>query len=215
MIYNILSLGLIKGVIIFVCVIAGVSFHEFSHALVAHLRGDDTAKYEGRLTVNPIAHFEPFGFLMMLFTNFGWGKPVPINPNNLENPSTDNLLIAIAGPISNLILATIGSVIYRITSNYSFSSTTTDIIVFFLLSFVGINVGLAVFNLLPFPPLDGSNIYRPFLPYTWQYRLSTSTFEYMFILIIVAFVPIINGQSIISFIITPVIQFVTSILIGQ
>lgn len=137
-------------------------FHEYSHAWVAHKLGDDTAAYQGRLTLNPLAHLDPIGSLMILFVGFGWAKPVPVNPAFLRNPRTDMMKIAFAGPASNLILAFIGGLLFRFLSSgmLEFSSPTIRMM---LLMFTQINIALAVFNMIPIPPLDGSQIFNGIL----------------------------------------------------
>ena len=127
-------------------------FHEFSHAWVANKLGDPTARYSGRLTLNPLAHLDPFGSLMILFVGFGWAKPVPVDSRYLANPRVDMMKIAFAGPAANLLLAFVGGTIIR-TGLFSGSITLM------LLLFTQINIMLAVFNMIPIPPLDGSQIF--------------------------------------------------------
>jgi len=127
-------------------------FHEFSHAWVANQLGDPTAKYAGRLTLNPLAHLDIFGSLMILFVGFGWAKPVPVDSRYLGNPRIDMMKIAFAGPASNLLLALISGTIIRATG-YMGSLTTM------LVMFTQINIMLAVFNMIPIPPLVGSQIF--------------------------------------------------------
>ena len=131
-------------------------FHEFSHAWVANQLGDPTAKYAGRLTLNPLAHLDIFGSLMILFVGFGWAKPVPVDSRHLGNPRTDMMKIAFAGPASNLILALISGTIIRATG-YMGAFTTM------LVMFTQINIMLAVFNMIPISPLDGSQIFSGFM----------------------------------------------------
>ena len=128
-------------------------FHEFSHAWVANKLGDPTARYSGRLTLNPLAHLDPFGSLMILFVGFGWAKPVPVDSRYLANPRVDMMKIAFAGPAANLLLAFVGGTIIR-TGLVSGSIT-----LMILLRFTQINIMLAVFNMIPIPPLDGSQIF--------------------------------------------------------
>lgn len=149
-----------------------LSIHEFSHALAAYKLGDNTAKYMGRLSINPIKHLDPAGALCMIFFRFGWAKPVPIDPRNFKNPKRDFALSALAGPLSNLIFAFFSSFIYLLAyallkdiyfSNdflYHIAQNTLD----FLYVFHKINVGLAIFNMIPIPPLDGSKILNAVLP---------------------------------------------------
>jgi len=127
-------------------------FHEFSHGWVANKLGDPTAKNQGRLTLNPIAHLDPFGSMMILFVGFGWAKPVPVDSRYLANPRKDMMKIAFAGPASNLFLALIGGILIRFVG-YTGSLTSM------LILFTQINISLAVFNMIPIPPLDGSQIF--------------------------------------------------------
>ena len=127
-------------------------FHEFSHGWVANKLGDPTAKYSGRLTLNPMAHLDLFGSLMILFVGFGWATPVPVDSRYLANPRTDMMKIAFAGPASNLLLAFIAGSLIRLTGNMGVLSSM-------LIMFVQINIMLAVFNMIPIPPLDGSQIF--------------------------------------------------------
>ena len=127
-------------------------FHEFSHGWVANKLGDPTAKYSGRLTLNPIAHLDMMGSLMILFVGFGWAKPVPVDSRYLANPRTDMMKIAFAGPSSILLLAFIAGTFIRFTGNLGPLSSM-------LMMFTQINIMLAVFNMIPIPPLDGSQIF--------------------------------------------------------
>ena len=132
-------------------------FHEFSHGYIAYRLGDHTAKRNGRLTLNPLAHLDPVGSLMILFVGFGWAKPVPVNPINFANPRIDMMKVAFAGPASNLVLAFIAGLINRYASyNDFFNSVILEHTLFF---FIFINIALAVFNMLPVAPLDGSQIF--------------------------------------------------------
>ena len=133
--------------------------HELSHGLAALKLGDTTARDQGRLTLNPIKHIDVVGFLMMVVFGFGWAKPVPVDMRNLRNPKRDMAIVALAGPVSNLLLAVvfaiIGGVVLAIpVSNYTFHSIVIDV-VFRIMS---MSIGLAIFNMIPLPPLDGSKI---------------------------------------------------------
>ena len=131
-------------------------FHEFSHAWVANKLGDPTARYAGRLTLNPMAHLDPIGGLMILFVGFGWAKPVPVDIRYLRNPRVDMMKIAFAGPASNLLLAFIGGTILRL----GFAHGTVAMMI---MLFTQINIMLAVFNMIPIAPLDGSQIFSGLL----------------------------------------------------
>ena len=131
-------------------------FHEFSHAWVANKLGDPTARYAGRLTLNPMAHLDPIGGLMILFVGFGWAKPVPVDIRYLHNPRVDMMKIAFAGPASNLLLAFIAGTILRL----GFVHGTVAMMI---MLFTQINIMLAVFNMIPIAPLDGSQIFSGLL----------------------------------------------------
>jgi Zn-dependent protease len=127
-------------------------FHEYSHAWMANRLGDPTAKYQGRLTLNPAAHLDIFGSLMILFVGFGWAKPVPVDDRYLKNPRVDMMKIAFAGPAANLLLGFVSGMLIRILGNQGALTAV-------LMLFTQINIMLAVFNLIPIPPLDGSRIF--------------------------------------------------------
>lgn len=134
-----------------------LTVHEFAHAIVGKWRGDDTAEKFGRLSLNPLSHIDPLGFLMMVTIGFGWAKPVPFDPQNLRSPLKDGLLIALAGPISNLIMAAIAAGLFRIFLETGAVAMDTMLGAFLLLS-VLVNLLLFVFNLIPVHPLDGSKL---------------------------------------------------------
>jgi len=142
-------------------IIIGLSFHEFAHAMVATLCGDDTPRLQGRVTVNPIAHVDPVGIVMLLFVGFGWGRPVEINPNNFKKPRRDHLLVSLAGVTVNLILAFVFTglwvLLVQTATDFMFSDFGT-LINTMMSGIVSINLVLMVFNLLPIPPLDGFSV---------------------------------------------------------
>lgn len=151
-----------------VAMLVSSAIHEYAHAVTAHWLGDDTAKAEGRMTLNPIAHIDPIGLFMMVFGRIGWSKPVPVNHYNFEKPAMGNAIVAIAGPISNLIMTAICAGILKIIADNVVSTPLTAGITLFFIIMVYVNVSLMLFNLIPIPPLDGSNIVDAFLPKKWQ-----------------------------------------------
>lgn len=144
------------------------AIHEYAHAYVAYRLGDDTARAEGRMTINPIAHIDPLGFFMMIVGRIGWSKPVPVNSYNFDNPVTGNALVSIAGPLSNLGLTLISALILKILIVLPLPIFLGQILAMFFTVMLFINISLMLFNLLPIPPLDGSNIVEMFLPKHWR-----------------------------------------------
>ena len=153
-------------------VLIAITFHEFAHAFVADKLGDDTARREGRLSLNPFDHLDPIGTLLLLFAGFGWGKPVHVNPTNYTRKMSmekGEALVSIAGPVMNFILALIFALIhclmYKFLGETSFLYSSIGKVIMILISTtISINIGLGVFNLIPLPPLDGSKILAHFLP---------------------------------------------------
>ncbi len=148
-------------------VIISLTVHECAHGYAAYKLGDPTAKNMGRLTLNPIKHIDPVGFIMMFLVHFGWAKPVPVNPMYFKNPKKGMLLTALAGPGSNLILSVISTAL-AVFLNYSYyysgASKIIQVMFIFFMNMAMINIGLAIFNLIPVYPLDGSRILNYFLP---------------------------------------------------
>ncbi len=149
--------------LLFSCLVISLSIHEFAHAFSAHLLGDNTAKDLGRLTLNPLKHLDPFGTLLLLVVGFGWGKPVPFNPYNLKNPRRDGAVISFAGPLSNLLIAGVFAVIFRISEGQGSALFITALSTFAYLM-VYFNLFLAFFNLIPVHPLDGFKVVFGLLP---------------------------------------------------
>jgi len=159
-----LSLFIQSPIIFFIFILSilfALSVHEYGHAFAAYVLGDPTAKNMGRLTLNPLAHIDLFGFLFFLLVGFGWGKPVPFNPFNLRNKKYGPAIVALAGPLFNLFSIIIFGLILVLVKNYFFSNS---LLILFLSWLVIINAVLMVFNLIPIPPLDGSKILYVALP---------------------------------------------------
>jgi Zn-dependent protease len=216
------------AIVVAIMLLVGLPVHEFSHALAAYRLGDGTAKLFGRLTLNPIAHFDPVGGTLLALTfigsaatggalGFGWAKPTPVNPLNLEGGRRGEAIVAAAGPLSNLALAAAGALPLRyLVHNPELIQQLGGIDglpfqVLFL--FVRINLLLMIFNLIPIPPLDGSKVLFAFLDRRTEYQVRPFLEQYgFFILIAVLFFP--PGNSIGGQIITPIINGIFNFLVG-
>ena len=151
-------------------ILLAITFHEYAHGWTAMKFGDPTAKMMGRLTLNPLVHLDPIGTLMLFLVHFGWAKPVPVDPRYFSDPKRQMLWVALAGPVANMILAFFSGILIIgfASSNFMFTSNTA-IIGNMLVYSLQINLALAVFNMLPIPPLDGSKILRGLLPYEYEH----------------------------------------------
>lgn len=179
----------------FVILLFSLCFHEYAHGWVAKLRGDRTAEMMGRLTMNPIPHMDMQGTVILplitIFLNgaglnlplFGWAKPVPVNPRNLKNPRTDMFWVALAGPMSNILLAVIGAFVLVLLAYSMVGSSMFSGIKILLQQFVLTNLFLAIFNLIPLNPLDGGKVLARFLPMSWNYKLEQHEQASSFILL--------------------------------
>lgn len=192
-----------------------LSFHEFLHGYASYKLGDPTPKINGRLTLNPLAHLDPIGSLVLLLTRrFGWAKPVPINPNYYKNPRKGMMIVGMAGPGANLMLALVFSATIKLILNFSqyslrgFGGNFVNLLLQFLVMAIMINLSLAFFNLIPIPPLDGSKILRGFLPAKFdQYFHKLEGPAGMVVLVILLYTGIIWN------IIGPIINFLLQILV--
>ena len=189
-------------VLLIPALIFSLSFHEFAHAWMAFRLGDDTAARLGRLTLNPMAHLDPVGSIALLLMGFGWAKPVPVDVRYLRNPKEDMVKVAAAGPISNLLLAVIAALCLRFLFG---NNLLTGSIKSFIVIFMQINITLAIFNLLPVSPLDGSQILSPFIEKKFGiemvYKMEMYGPRVLFFIIIFSMV---TGIHLFSFIINPI-----------
>lgn len=165
---------IIKYIVFGLCsVVITLTLHELSHGLAAYALGDDTAKKAGRLTLNPIAHIHPMGFLMLLLFGFGWAKPVPIRARNFKNERVSIILTALAGPLANFIIGFFSELIALVINIVFMDKQDTSVIqnlIIFFMFLARVSIGLGVFNLIPFPPLDGSKIIGELLPMKLRYK---------------------------------------------
>lgn len=152
----------LQGIIISLPVIlVSLSFHEFAHAWAADRLGDPTARLSGRLTMDPLAHIDPFGFILLILAGWGWAKPVPVNPYNFRRPKQGMLYTSLAGPVSNIVLALVSVVAFKIVL---LMNLRNQFVISLISRMIMLNIGLAAFNLIPVPPLDGSKILAGLLP---------------------------------------------------
>ena len=206
-------------------VLIAITFHEFAHGFAAYKLGDNTAKNEGRLSLNPFDHLDPVGSLLLLFAGFGWGKPVHVNPRNYTRKISmekGEAIVSAAGPIMNFFLAIIFTLIYAVickSIGIPFINSTTGIlilisskalptiigiIILLIYSAILVNIGLGVFNLIPLPPLDGSKVIMPFLTYKAK-QWFTNNEQIFYIIFVVLWITGIAGN-----IISPAINWVTT-----
>ena len=189
-----------------------LSFHEFAHAWMASKCGDNTAARMGRLTLNPMAHLDVMGSLMILFVGFGWAKPVPVDSRNLRDPRKDMMKVAAAGPLSNLLLAMLAGMAWRLLGGTNFLlDTNFPVLIFY---FTQINIALAVFNLIPVSPLDGSQIFSGYLMKTnpeLALKIQSYGPQVLFGLILFGYV---TGFSILWLIMKPFVNFFMLLFIG-
>ncbi len=200
-------------IILLPILVFSLCFHEFSHGYIAYKLGDPTAERCGRLTLNPIAHLDPVGSIMILFIGFGWAKPVPVNPANFLNPRIDMMKVAVAGPASNIMLAFIGGALIRLLDFADLLNNNNIISVLEL--FTWINIALAVFNMIPVAPLDGSQIFGNMISKNYPdiaLKLQLYGPKILMVLILISFV--VPQFSIFRIIMSPFINFFMYIFAG-
>jgi Zn-dependent protease len=212
------------AIVVAIMLLVGLPVHEFSHALAAFRLGDGTAKLFGRLTLNPIAHFDPMGGTLLAITfigsaatggalGFGWAKPTPVNPLNLQGGRRGEAIVAAAGPISNLVLAIAGAIPLRFLLANPQLGGPDSLLFLVLFYFVQINLLLMIFNLIPIPPLDGSKVLFAFLDRRTEYQIRPFLEQYGFIILIaLLFFP--PGNSIGGQIISPILVAFFRFLVG-
>ncbi|NCS97110.1 MAG: site-2 protease family protein [Candidatus Pacebacteria bacterium] len=189
--------------------IIALTIHEFAHAFIADKLGDPTPTYQGRVTLNPLAHLDPLGTLAILVVGFGWGKPVQFDPFNLKDPKRDTALIALAGPASNILLAIALAVVYHLLPGTTFFLGIVAPVLQYIIS---INVMLAIFNLVPVYPLDGSKIFQALLPAENALAYEQFMQRYGSIVLLMLIVPW-SGSSPVQALISPIISFVVNLLV--
>ncbi|WP_242145151.1 MULTISPECIES: site-2 protease family protein [unclassified Bacillus cereus group] len=199
-------------------IIIALSVHEFAHAYIAYKFGDDTAKRQGRLTLSPMSHLDPIGMIAVLILGFGWARPVPVNPYNFKRPRLAGILVSIAGPISNFLLAAIGLIIWygllRIGVLNAIPFAVADTLGQFFEIFIVLNVVLLVFNLLPIPPLDGYRVIEDLAPANVRAKMTQYEKYGAIALLILVITPLdrYTIQPIFSVVIPQVLGFLESII---
>ena len=199
-------------------ILLALTFHEYAHAYVAHRFGDDTAKQNGRLSLNPLRHLDPLGTIMIFLVHFGWAKPVPVNPYRLKNPKKDMLWISAAGPLSNMMLALISGLLLRFlfaTAGMPDQHSLMRLAMFMLIMSLQINLALAVFNILPIAPLDGSKILAGILPARFENAIAQLERYGPFVLIGLIIIGRVTDIPILGALIWPFVKFFSKIFAGM
>ena len=198
-------------------ILLALTFHEYAHAYVANRLGDDTAKQSGRLSLNPLRHLDPLGTIMIFLVHFGWAKPVPVNPNRLKNPKKDMLWISAAGPAANMILALASGILLRLivaTAGEADRHSFMGLLTYVVFMSLQINLALAIFNILPIAPLDGSKILSGLLPAGFEKMLYFMERYGPFILLGLIIFGSVTGVSVFGGIIWPFVKFFSRIFAG-
>jgi len=199
-------------------ILLALTFHEYAHAYVAYRFGDDTAKQNGRLTLNPLRHLDPLGTIMIFLVHFGWAKPVPVNPQRLKNPRKDLLWISAAGPLANMILALASGLLLRVLLTVGGSApdrhSMAGLLVFMVIMSLQINLALAIFNILPIAPLDGSKILAGLLPARYGPMLHVVERYGPFILLGLIVFGRASGVSVLGGLIWPFVDYFSQLFAG-
>ena len=189
-------------------IVLGLTFHELAHGWTAYKLGDNTALNAGRLTVNPVAHVDPIGLILLFVAGFGWAKPVPVNPNNFHGDAGKAMmLVSVAGPAANMVISIIAAVLLGLAH---WQIPYMNEILYLI---IRINVVLAIFNLLPIPPLDGSKILAGIIPHKQEWLQNLETYGTILLLVLMFFTNIIG--SILNFFITPIVNFLVTNISGN
>ncbi|MDI6740082.1 MAG: site-2 protease family protein [Candidatus Edwardsbacteria bacterium] len=207
--------SILELILVIPAVLFAITIHEYAHGWVADKFGDPTARLMGRLTLNPLAHLDPIGALMLILVRIGWAKPVPVNPYNLKNPRRDMIWIALAGPVTNLAAAFVFGTIVRliVSSGLDLGGMMTPVMMLLIFGVV-IDVALAIFNFIPIPPLDGSKVLAGLLPARWAYQYLKYERFGPIVLIGVILIGQLTGVSILGRLITPALGFFVNLFTG-
>ena len=198
-------------------ILLALTFHEYAHAYMAYRYGDDTARQSGRLTLNPLRHLDPLGTIMIFIVHFGWAKPVPVNPNRLRNPKKDMLWISAAGPMANMVLALASGLLIRVLLTIGVTPdrhTAIGLLFFMVIMSLQINLALAIFNILPIAPLDGSKILFALLPVRYEKLIYFLERYGPFILIGLIIFSQATGVSVLGGLIWPFVDFFRTLFAG-
>ena len=194
------------------------TIHEYAHAWVAYKKGDDTAKLAGRLTLNPLAHIDIFGTVLLYLYGFGWAKPVPVNPYNFKNPRRDDMLVSFAGPLSNIFSALVYGIIFRVFVNYGIGAGSEislgNTLLVMVIFGIRLNLILAVFNLIPISPLDGSHILMGLVPLRYTHWVAQFQRIGPFVLLGIIFTDFLLGTRILWGFFTPFVKLFGTLFAG-
>jgi len=200
---NLLSTNPLIFILVALALVAAITVHEFAHAWMAVKLGDPTPKFQKRLTLNPAAHLDPLGTLLLFLVGFGWGKPVQFDPFNLENPRRDAAIVSLAGPASNMLMASTTALVFWASNN---GFLPIPISIDFVFIFIRLNIILALFNLIPIHPLDGGKILVGILPHEEAMQVDRFLRQYGIFLLLILIFPIFGSSPVFS-ILNPIINF--------